>query len=300
MLPKTSEPSDSPLWFEVREVLDEEINQLPNKLRVPLILFHLEGRLLSDVAAELKVGVSTVGTWLSRAREALAVRLKRRGVTIGGATLAALLVKNATASAMPMGAVDAVVRAAALAASGTAVVSPAVASLVNAQVAGATIAESFWGMGTLAALVIVGAALYGILGPSVKTRFATDFPLLPGEWKEVADERDGGPHLVTNPVEHTSLLVISGQGFRKRQKLPSGKEIAGESGSFLLSGSDESKGIDMRMWQGTVRGIYKLEGEQLTLCVVIPDKGHRASTRPDSFTTAKGDGRRLVRYEKVQ
>jgi len=48
----------------LREILDGEIELLPAKLRTPLVLFHLEGRGLKEIADELNVSVSTVGTWM--------------------------------------------------------------------------------------------------------------------------------------------------------------------------------------------------------------------------------------------
>ncbi len=56
--------SSAAVWLELREILDGEIELLPAKLRTPLVLFHLEGRGLKEIADELNVSVSTVGTWM--------------------------------------------------------------------------------------------------------------------------------------------------------------------------------------------------------------------------------------------
>lgn len=47
-------------WDEIREILDDEVNRLPDRLRLPLVLFHFEHRTLAEVAAILGAGVPTV------------------------------------------------------------------------------------------------------------------------------------------------------------------------------------------------------------------------------------------------
>jgi RNA polymerase sigma factor (sigma-70 family) len=68
-------------WREVRRVIDEEVSRLPEKYRLPFVLFHLEGRSSAEVASELGCPVGTVESWLARARARLRSRLVRRGVT---------------------------------------------------------------------------------------------------------------------------------------------------------------------------------------------------------------------------
>ena len=101
-------------WPAVREVLDEELNSLPEKYRVPLILFHLQGLSLAQIAEQMSVKASTVGTWLGRAREQLAERLTKRGITIGAALLAMGLTSVAEAGAVPATFVSSTVTAASL------------------------------------------------------------------------------------------------------------------------------------------------------------------------------------------
>ena len=82
----------------LREMLDGELDGLPEKYRRPLILFHLEGKSLEETAAELGSPAGTVGAWLSRGRELLRRRLVRRGAgAVTGALLAAFLAREASA-----------------------------------------------------------------------------------------------------------------------------------------------------------------------------------------------------------
>ncbi len=74
---KVADPS---IQEELRRVLDEEIDRLPGKQRIPVILCHLEGKTLEEAAAELSLTKSTVRGRLAQARQQLRARLKGRGL----------------------------------------------------------------------------------------------------------------------------------------------------------------------------------------------------------------------------
>jgi RNA polymerase sigma factor (sigma-70 family) len=108
--PDAPSPGDA----ELRELLDRELDQLPERYRRPLILFHLEGRSLAETAAALGSGEGTVGAWLSRGRELLRQRLVGRGAgALTGAALAAFLAREAAARTLGWGFARAAARAAA-------------------------------------------------------------------------------------------------------------------------------------------------------------------------------------------
>jgi len=82
--------------------LDAAINQLAERYRRPLVLFHLEGQTLQQTAAQLGLNPATTGTRLSRARELLRKKLVRRGVTVGSVgALTALLSAESGAAVLP-------------------------------------------------------------------------------------------------------------------------------------------------------------------------------------------------------
>ncbi len=74
---------------ELRAVLDQEINRLPELLRLPVVLCHMEGLTQPEAAMRLRTTPDGVRGRLARARETLRSRLTRRGfaMTAGFLTL---------------------------------------------------------------------------------------------------------------------------------------------------------------------------------------------------------------------
>lgn len=97
--PAAKPPPD--VWADLQPVIDEELNRLPDKLRVPVVLCDLEGRPQRQVAAQLKVPPATLATRLAAARRVLAARLTKRGVALSGGALAAVLGERASAAVVP-------------------------------------------------------------------------------------------------------------------------------------------------------------------------------------------------------
>jgi RNA polymerase sigma factor (sigma-70 family) len=74
-----------PLDFEARELgqqLDEEVQRLPDRYRMPVLLCHLEGHTQEQAARLLGVPVGTVATRVSRGLQQLRQRLARRGLEL--------------------------------------------------------------------------------------------------------------------------------------------------------------------------------------------------------------------------
>jgi RNA polymerase sigma factor (sigma-70 family) len=87
-------------WADLKQVLDEEIGQLPDKYRVPLILCYFQGRTNAEAAVQLGWPAGSMSECLSRAREILRHRLTRRGLKLSVALLAVLLSQKAASASV--------------------------------------------------------------------------------------------------------------------------------------------------------------------------------------------------------
>jgi RNA polymerase sigma factor (sigma-70 family) len=99
-------------WREVCQVVDEEVQQLPEKYRAPFVLCVLEEKSLEEAARLLGWKQGTVSGRLTRARKQLQERLARREIRLAS-VLACLTLAHSTASAaVPVGLPAATIRAA--------------------------------------------------------------------------------------------------------------------------------------------------------------------------------------------
>jgi RNA polymerase sigma factor (sigma-70 family) len=91
--PQTSED----LWPDLQPILDQELQRLPDKYRVVLVLCDLEGKTRKDAARHIGCPEGTVASRLASARAILAKRLRRHVPAISGETLGAMLSLNSGA-----------------------------------------------------------------------------------------------------------------------------------------------------------------------------------------------------------
>jgi RNA polymerase sigma factor (sigma-70 family) len=126
-------PSDELSWREARQIVHEELNALPERLRAPLVHCYLEGATQDEAALRLGVAKSTLRVRMERARSVLRARLIRRG--LGPAAVMAIAAWPLTSSAaVPQAILVSAAIAAMESANGpatTTLVSSEVAALVN-------------------------------------------------------------------------------------------------------------------------------------------------------------------------
>src|SRR5207248_2065501 len=105
-------------WDNLQPLLDQELTRLPDKYRAVIVLCDLEGKTRKEAARHFDVPEGTVASRLAAARSMLAKRLARRGPTLSGAALAAVLAQNLASASVPLAVASSTIKAASLFAAG--------------------------------------------------------------------------------------------------------------------------------------------------------------------------------------
>ena len=128
-------------WDELRPLLDRELNGLPNKYRLPIILCDLQGQSIKEASRNLNWPQGTLAGRLARARALLAKRVARYGRVLAVGTLAAALADHAALASVPASLIFSTIQAAGLGSAGF-----TAAGLISANVAALTkgVLKSMW------------------------------------------------------------------------------------------------------------------------------------------------------------
>jgi RNA polymerase sigma factor (sigma-70 family) len=94
-------PPDQAETAELRRGLDEALEALPAKYRLPLMLHYLRGLSKEETAQLLKANTGTISARLDRGREMLRQRLARHGAVLSAVALTGLL--SETGNAVELG-----------------------------------------------------------------------------------------------------------------------------------------------------------------------------------------------------
>lgn len=133
-MPRT-EAAGSDAWHDLLPLLDQELNRLPEKYRLPILLCDLEGKGRKEAAKQLGWPEGTVAGRLARGRALLAKRLARHAPALFSGALAALLSQEAASATPPVSVLTSMAKAGSLLAAGhlaaAGVLSPAVAALAE-------------------------------------------------------------------------------------------------------------------------------------------------------------------------
>lgn len=277
------------------EVL-EEVQRLPGKYRVPIVLCYLEGRTNEEAAGELRCPVGTVKTRLSRAREMLRLRLIRRGVVLSTVALSSALATETLAALAPSALIDSTRRAALCFAAGNV----AAADVVSAQAAvltkGVLHTMFVTKMKMVAALTLIvsaivggaGALAYHSLAP-VPAKKKTDKENIQGTWIAVSLEK-GGKQAPEEVVKRFTVVITADKVRFKMKDKDSDEGIC----SYKLDASQSPKVIELTPLDGPAkdkpqRAIYELKGDRLKLCMQNGE-----GDPPTKFSTEEGTHLRLL------
>jgi RNA polymerase sigma factor (sigma-70 family) len=153
-------------WTDVRPVLDQELERLPDKYRAVVVLCDLEGKTRKEAARHLGWPEGSVAGRLARGRVLLATRLTKRGVALSGGALAAILSQNGSGCARAS-VVSATIKAASLFAAGQAataeVISARVAALTEGVLKTMLLTKLKTAMAVLLVVAVVGVGSGGLL-----------------------------------------------------------------------------------------------------------------------------------------
>ncbi|MBY0526825.1 MAG: sigma-70 family RNA polymerase sigma factor [Gemmataceae bacterium] len=283
-------PEGATTECDLQTVLDSELQRLPAKYRMPVVLCCVQGRSKIEAARELGWKEGTVASRLARARDLLRQRLTRRGVTLAAA--AAALAPQALTAAVSTGLETTTLQAAAASMRGSGLASAAVTSLVQGVLRDLALAR----VRCAAVIVLMLAALGGSAGALV-VHLRGGEPPAPEATANVDNptpERFDRKDAFGDPLPDGALFRIGTGRLRHGQTITQ-VAFAPHEKLLVSSGADAT----LRVWEvGTgkevrrlAHGAYGVNSSSYTNFAIAPDGLTLAGNRADKlhlYETATG------------
>jgi RNA polymerase sigma factor (sigma-70 family) len=239
-----------PAWDELLRVLDEELQKLAERHRLPLLLCYLEGRTQDEAARQLKWSLSTLRRRLEEGRELLKTRLTRRGATLGAGLFASFLAPSAVRAALTMEVRHAVLMTAKAGSNGV-VVSASVIALANGALRMSIFAKMFICAAAATAVCATVTGAVWQMGPATQAVESRRTPLVqPADNKAVIQEAPqlkmplAGRDIFDDPLPKGAVARLGTVAFRHGTVnvistsdsltfTPDGKQLISSGGGWL-------------------------------------------------------------------
>ncbi|SIO60900.1 RNA polymerase sigma-70 factor, ECF subfamily [Singulisphaera sp. GP187] len=299
-------------------VIQEEIDRLPDHYRIPILLCDVENRTYEETARHLGCPIGTVKSRLARGRERLRERLARRGLSPASGLVGVGLLAEPAKAMVPVVLIENTCRAAVwtVTAKGTGgPVSTSVVALVNgvSRTMAMTNLCKVPSAGLVLGVVAIGgggliptgshplAIANGVTGTSRTDDPQCDWDKLQGTWVRIST--DGVK------ADKTVKMMVEPAKDRPEGDLPVGAltlnftwktdgTAGGSHNRVLLDPTRNPKALDfLADEEGAPKvcpGIYKLEGDVLTVCFRATQ-----GRRPNEFVTVRR-GETLDVYRRVK
>jgi RNA polymerase sigma factor (sigma-70 family) len=316
-MPEQAAPAEN-LWQELQPLLDRELSRLPDRYRAPVVLCDLEGKTRKEAARVLGCPEGTVSGRLSRAREMLARRLARHGVSATGTAVAAALGQSSACACVPPALAVSTVAAGTLLAVGEPITATAVSAHAAALTEGVLktmlLTKLRIATGLVLAFLILGATAgfltYQALAegraevpqgrtpapaPQKPGKPITDREKIQGTWDVVGIVANGRVEAKDQFEGFTMVFV----GDKVSLIPPPTVKVPTKEFAFKLDPTKKPAAINTIALNGpsdgqTILGIYQLEGATLRLCLGNTPEGGR----PTEFESKEGSDRVLMTLQR--
>jgi RNA polymerase sigma factor (sigma-70 family) len=270
--PPVPDPAREAAWRELACIVEELVHSLPDKYRLPLLLFYWEGRTHEEAAQLLGWPCGTVKTRLAAARRLLHHQLVRRGVTLPFAVIALVLAADGAEATVPATRMALAMTLVALSAKQAA--SPAGAAsralgLADEAMRGATAIKLKLG---LMALVVASAAAAGAIAmarqgqaaPRIEKVGEADMHVPAGPASAAPLVQQARTDLFGDPLPPGAIQRLGTLRFRHPQPVNSltfsrdGKSLIASGWDGVIRFWDPATGTEQRRFKGHSSSVFGL------------------------------------------